>query len=81
VLAASVFLFLGARVGDGGAAQARGVYVSFFGDEGDERCAAPTEAYGSHTYDQLRCVKPRFDPTNMFRCNQNVTPAKRRRDT
>jgi hypothetical protein len=47
------------------------VYVNDLGgDEGDRVRAA----YGSN-YDRLAAVKTRYDPTNFFRWNQNVTTA------
>lgn len=48
-----------------------GVYVNFLGVEGEERVRA---AYGAN-YDRLVQVKTRYDPTNLFRVNQNVRPA------
>jgi FAD/FMN-containing dehydrogenase len=50
----------------------RGAYVNFLGDEGDERIRA---AYPGSTWDRLAAVKARYDPTNLFRLNQNVPPA------
>jgi len=50
----------------------RGAYVNFLGDEGDERIRA---AYPGSTWDRLVAVKARYDPTNLFRLNQNVPPA------
>jgi formylglycine-generating enzyme required for sulfatase activity len=49
-----------------------GVYVNFLGDEGAERVR---EAYPGPTWDRLREVKRRYDPTNFFRMNQNIPPA------
>jgi hypothetical protein len=49
-----------------------GAYVNFLGDEGQERVRA---AYPGTTWDRLASVKRRYDPTNMFRLNQNVPPA------
>jgi len=49
-----------------------GVYVNFLGDEGAARVR---EAYPGPTWDRLREVKRRYDPTNFFRMNQNIPPA------
>jgi FAD/FMN-containing dehydrogenase len=49
----------------------RGVYVNFLADEGEERIRA---AYPGSTFDRLAAVKARYDPTNLFRLNQNVPP-------
>ncbi len=46
-----------------------GVYVNFLGDEGVERVKA---AYPGSTWDRLLAVKARYDPTNLFRLNQNI---------
>jgi FAD/FMN-containing dehydrogenase len=54
------------RQGDGGA------YVNFLGDEGQERIR---EAYPGSTWERLAAVKVRYDPTNLFRRNQNIPPA------
>lgn len=48
-----------------------GVYVNFLGEEGQGRVQA---AYGSN-YPRLVALKNRFDPTNFFSLNQNITPA------
>ena len=49
-----------------------GAYVNFLEDEGPERVRA---AYPGETWDRLREIKRRYDPTNLFRLNQNVPPA------
>ena len=49
-----------------------GVYVNFLGDEGEERVR---DAYPGPTWDRLAAVKRRYDPTNLFRLNQNIPPA------
>jgi FAD/FMN-containing dehydrogenase len=49
-----------------------GAYVNFLADEGEERIRA---AYPGPTWDRLRQVKARYDPTNQFRLNQNIPPA------
>jgi len=47
------------------------VYVNFMtGEEGDRVRAA----YGPN-YERLAEVKRRYDPDNLFRSNQNITPA------
>jgi FAD/FMN-containing dehydrogenase len=49
-----------------------GAYVNFLVDEGEERVRA---AYPGSTWDRLRAVKRRYDPTNLFLLNQNIPPA------
>jgi FAD/FMN-containing dehydrogenase len=49
-----------------------GVYVNFLGDEGEARVR---EAYPGATWDRLAAIKRRYDPTNLFRLNQNIPPA------
>jgi FAD/FMN-containing dehydrogenase len=49
----------------------RGVHVSFLGDEGVARVH---EAYPGPTYKRLAAIKRRYDPANLFRVNQNITP-------
>jgi len=46
-------------------------YVNFLGDEGEERVR---QAYPGSTWDRLREIKGRYDPTNLFRLNQNIPP-------
>jgi FAD/FMN-containing dehydrogenase len=48
-----------------------GTYVNFLSAEGDERVRA---AYGD-TYDRLVALKDEYDPTNLFRLNQNIAPS------
>ena len=48
---------------------ANGVYSNFLGDEGDARIH---EAYPDETYRRLAAIKRRYDPSNLFRLNQNI---------
>jgi FAD/FMN-containing dehydrogenase len=48
-----------------------GVYVNFLGSEGEARVR---EAYPGKTWDRLAAVKKQYDPDNLFRLNQNITP-------
>ena len=48
-----------------------GAYVNFLGNEGDARVRA---AYPGTTWDRLVAIKRRYDPTNLFRLNQNIPP-------
>ena len=54
------------RQGDAGA------YVNFLADEGSARVRA---AYPGATWDRLAAIKRRYDPTNLFRLNQNIPPS------
>ncbi len=47
-------------------------YVNFLGDEGVDRVRA---AYPGETWARLAAIKARYDPTNLFRLNQNIPPA------
>ena len=49
-----------------------GAYVNFLVDEGEARVRA---AYPGTTWDRLAVIKSRYDPTNLFRINQNIPPA------
>jgi FAD/FMN-containing dehydrogenase len=46
----------------------RDVYVNSLGEEGEDRVRA---AYGQN-YDRLVDLKRKYDPTNLFRMNQNI---------
>ena len=47
-------------------------YVNSLGDEGAARVRV---AYPGSTWDRLAAIKARYDPTNLFRLNQNIPPA------
>ena len=49
---------------------ARAVYVNDLGDEGEDRARS---AYGDN-YPRLVVLKNKYDPTNLFRLNQNIKP-------
>jgi len=53
------------RQGDSGA------YVNFLGNESEGRVR---EAYPGPTFERLAEIKARYDPTNLFRLNQNIPP-------
>jgi FAD/FMN-containing dehydrogenase len=46
-----------------------GAYVNFLGDESQTRVRA---AYPGQTWERLTEIKRRYDPTNLFRLNQNI---------
>ncbi len=48
-----------------------GAYVGFINDEGEARVH---DAYPGSTWERLAAVKGRYDPANLFRRNQNITP-------
>jgi hypothetical protein len=48
-----------------------GVYVNFLENEGEARIR---EAYPDATMARLEAVKRTYDPTNLFRLNQNIRP-------
>jgi hypothetical protein len=49
-----------------------GAYVNFIGEEGP---SALCEPYPRPTLDRLVQIKTRYEPTNLFRLNQNIPPA------
>jgi FAD binding domain/Berberine and berberine like len=55
-----------------------GAYVGFLGEEGEGRIH---EAYPGSTFERLAEIKERYDPTNLFRLNQNIPPATEGRTT
>ena len=49
---------------------AGGAYVNFMMDEGQER----VQATYRDNYERLAASKSKYDPTNLFRVNQNIKP-------
>jgi FAD/FMN-containing dehydrogenase len=49
-----------------------GIYLNFIGNEGEDRIRA---AYGEEKYRRLATIKGEWDPTNVFKGNQNIKPA------
>jgi hypothetical protein len=51
-----------------------GVYVNYLGQEADEGADRVKAAYGPEKYQKLVALKKTYDPSNMFRLNQNIKP-------
>jgi FAD/FMN-containing dehydrogenase len=49
-----------------------GVYLNYTSDEGEDRVRS---SYGEEKYARLVALKDRYDPTNVFRLNQNIKPS------
>ncbi len=49
----------------------RGVYVNFTSDDAGDRVRA---AYSDRQWERLSALKAKFDPTNVFRRNANISP-------
>jgi hypothetical protein len=50
------------------------VYVNYLGQEADEGADRIKAAYGPEKYQRLSMLKRKYDPTNLFRLNQNIRP-------
>jgi FAD/FMN-containing dehydrogenase len=46
-------------------------YLNFIMDEGEDRVRASYR----ENYDRLVAIKNKYDPTNLFRVNQNIKPS------
>jgi FAD/FMN-containing dehydrogenase len=53
-----------------------GVYVNYLGREADEGAERLQAAYGPEKYQRLVALKNKYDPTNLFRLNQNIKPTR-----
>jgi FAD/FMN-containing dehydrogenase len=49
-----------------------GAYINYLSAEGAERVQA---AYGPEKFARLQALKDKWDPTNLFRLNQNIPPS------
>jgi hypothetical protein len=49
----------------------RGVYVNFTSDDATERVR---QAYNDNQWTRLTALKSKYDPTNFFRMNTNISP-------
>jgi FAD/FMN-containing dehydrogenase len=52
-----------------------GMYINFpgFGEEGEKLVRS---AVGDTNYERLAKIKAKYDPGNLFRLNQNITPTR-----
>ena len=48
-----------------------GIYVNFLANDGQQAVQA---SYDTQTYERLTALKTTYDPTNLFRLNQNIAP-------
>lgn len=53
-----------------------GVYVNYLGGEADEGPERIKAAYSPEKYARLVALKNKYDPTNLFRLNQNIKPSR-----
>jgi Berberine and berberine like len=51
-----------------------GVYVNYLEREADGGAERVKAAYGFAKYERLVILKNKYDPTNVFRLNQNIKP-------
>ena len=53
-----------------------GVYVNYLGQEADEGVQRIKAGYGPEKYQRVVALKNAYDPTNLFRLNQNIHPTR-----
>ena len=53
---------------------ARSLAGNYINEQSDVTPEVARNAYGPATYDRLVSLKKRYDPTNLFHLNQNVSP-------
>ena len=51
-----------------------GAYTNYMDVEKGEGDRQLRTAYGDETYNRLRAIKKQYDPSNLFRMNQNIRP-------
>ena len=59
---------------------ADGAYTNYMAAEMQEGDGKLRAAYGDETYSRLRALKKRYDPTNLFRLNQNIRAEENKQD-
>jgi len=52
----------------------RSMSGNYVNEQADASGSVARDAYGTETYARLLALKRRFDPTNVFRMNQNIDP-------
>jgi FAD/FMN-containing dehydrogenase len=60
------------RAATDGIGENAAMYVNFTGEAGADQVRA---SYPPETYDRLVAVKDQYDPANLFRLNQNISPS------
>ena len=53
---------------------ADGAYTNYMDADKGEGDGQLRAAYGDETYARLRTLKRQYDPSNLFRLNQNIQP-------